>query len=233
MSTIDVGERLRPDGETLAWLGLVLTTEFLLVVAYVLVFDVLVRDWTLFVVPFVWINVAGWAIYHTTPAPSPARRRRIAGAIAGGYFLLLSYFGGIFALHSHDHGPVGGFTVDFVGLPPGWSPSLLYTGEMVHLVFLPYKVIGYIALAYLVYKTALDASSAIFGGLVGIFSCVSCSFPLIAGIVTGVVGGGSALAAATAQSSYLLSTAVFVVTVGLLYWQPSIRGVASRWRGAR
>ncbi|WP_340100595.1 DUF7546 family protein [Salinibaculum salinum] len=228
MSTIDVGKRLRPDGETLAWLALVFTTEFLIVAAYVLVFDVAIRDWTLFVVPFVWINVAGWAIYHTTPAPSLARRRRIAGAIAGGYFLLLSYFGGIFAVHSHDHGPVGGFTVDFVGLPPGWSPSLLYTGEMVHLVFLPYKVIGYIALAYLVYKTALDASSAIFGGLVGIFSCVSCSFPLIAGIVTGVVGGGSALAAATAQSSYLLSTVVFVITVGLLYWQPSIRGVVSR-----
>jgi hypothetical protein len=121
---------------------------------------------------------------------------------------------------------VSAFTIDLVGLPPGWSPSLIYTGELLHLVVLPYKVIGYVALAYLVYKTALDASSAIFGGVVGIFSCVSCSFPLIAGLVTGI--GGGSLAAATAQSSYLLSTVVFVVTVGLLYWQPSIRALVGR-----
>ena len=78
MSTIDFGEGVRPDGETLAWLGLVLTTEFLLVVGYVFVFDVLVRDWTLFVVPFVWLNVAGWAVYHTRPAPASAGKRRVA-----------------------------------------------------------------------------------------------------------------------------------------------------------
>jgi hypothetical protein len=226
MSTIDAARRARPDGETLAWIGLVVTTEFLLVVGYILLFDVLVRDWTLFVVPFVWINVAGWAVYQTTPKPSSATRRRLAGALAGGYFLLLSYFGGVIAVQTSAHSHVSAFTIDLVGLPPGWSPSLIYTGELLHLVVLPYKVIGYVALAYLVYKTALDASSAIFGGVVGIFSCVSCSFPLIAGMATGI--GGGSLAAATAQSSYLLSTVVFVVTVGLLYWQPSIRALVGR-----
>ena len=228
MSTIDFGERVRPDGETLAWLALVLTTEFLLVVGYVFVFDVIVRDWTLFVVPFVWLNVAGWAVYHTRPAPASAGKRRVAAAVAGGYFLLLAYFGGVIAFGGHDH--AGALTVGLFNLPPGWSPSVIYTGQLVHLVVLPYKVLGYVALAYLVYATALDAAGALVGGLVGIFSCVSCSFPLIAGILTGVVGGGSALAAATAQSSYLISTVVFVVTVGLLYWQPSIVGVLGRER---
>jgi hypothetical protein len=228
MSTIDFGKRLRPDGETLAWLGLVLTTEFLLVVGYVLVFDVLVRDWTLFVVPFVWLNVAGWAVYHTAPAPAAPGKRRIAAAVAGSYFLLLAYFGGVVALGSASHS--GTLTVALFSLPPGWSPSIIYTGQLVHLVVLPYKVLGYVALAYLVYATALDAAGALVGGLVGVFSCVSCSFPLIAGLLTGIVGGGSALAAATAQSSYLISTVVFVITVGLLYWRPSIVGALGRRR---
>ena len=226
MSTIDIGDRFQPDGETLAWIGLVLTTEFLLVVGYVVAFDVLVRDWTLFVVPFVWINVAAWAVYHTRPASASPRKRRLAALVAGGYFLLLAYFGGVIALGGHDH--VSALTVNLVSLPPGWSPSIIYTGELVHLVVTPYKVLGYVALSYLVYATALDAAGALVGGIVGIFSCVSCSFPLIAGVLTGIVGGGSALAAATAEASYLLSTVVFVVTVGLLYWQPSITGLIGR-----
>jgi hypothetical protein len=228
MSTLDSAKTLRPDAETLAWLGLVVTSEFLLVVTYVLAFGVQVRDWTLFVVPFVWINVAGWAVYHTTPARASARKRRVAAALAGGYFLLLAYFGGVVAIGSASH--AGTLSVSLFGLPPGWSPSVIYTGQLLHLVVLPYKVLGYIALAYLVYATALNAASALVGGVVGIFSCVSCSFPLIAGILTGIVGGGSALAAATARSSYLISTVVFVVTVGLLYWQPSITGLLTRGR---
>ena len=226
MSTIDFGERVRPDGETLAWLGLVITTEFLLVITYILAFNVQVRDWTLFVVPFVWLNVAGWAVYHTTPARASASKRRVAAAVAAGYFLLLAYFGGVVALGSASHS--GTLSVSLFGLPPGWSPSIIYTGELLHLVVLPYKVLGYVALAYLVYATALDAAGALVGGLVGVFSCVSCSFPLIAGVMTGIVGGGSALAAATAQSSYLISTVVFVVTVSLLYWRPSIVGAFGR-----
>jgi len=216
MSTVQ--RRFDLDGETLAWLGLVVTTEFLLVLAYVLAFDVTVRDWTLFVVPFVWLNVGGWAVLKTTPAPAPARKRRVAQAIGVGYFLLLGYFGGIFAFQS---APVSALTVNVVGIPPGWSPAVIYSGTQLQVVLLPYKVIGYVSLAYLVYATALDATSALAGGVVGIFSCVSCSFPIIAGVVTGVAGGGTALAAATSEWTYLLSTLVFVVTVGLLYWQPS------------
>ena len=40
--------------------------------------------------------------------------------------------------------------------------------------------------------------------------------------VTGVAGSSSALAAQAYQQSLPLSTAVFVVTVGLLYWRPSL-----------
>jgi hypothetical protein len=226
MSTIDFSERVRPSGETLAWVALVLTTEFLLVAGYLVGLNVQVRDWTLFVVPFVWINVGAWAIVRTTPAPSTTRNRRIAAVLAGGYFLLLAYFGGLV-------GPGTGGTVTSLGvelwdLPPGWSPAILYNGSVLTLALLPYKIVGYLALAYLVYATALDASNALVGGVLGLFSCVSCSFPIIAGVVTGIVGSGGALATLATGSSYVLSTGVFVLTVGLLYWRPTIGSLQNR-----
>jgi hypothetical protein len=229
--------RYVPDAETVAWSGLVLTTEFLLVAAYVIGLDVSVRDWALYVVPFVWINVAAWAVLRVRPAPATAKKRAIAGLIAGGYFLILAYFGGLVGPNAT---PVRSFEVALTTLPPGWSPAVLYNGGAVSLALLPYKAIGYGALAYLVYATALDASNALLGGVLGLFSCVSCSFPLVASLVAGLAGSGTGIVAAASGSSvqfsigigtvsigpFVLSTIVYVVTVGLLYWRPVIGG---RW----
>lgn len=224
----------RPGGETLAWAGLLVTTEFLLAVGYVALSGVTVTDWTLYVVPFVWINVGLWALVRTRPASAPGRKRRVAAAIAVGYFLLLGYFGG---LYGPGGGSITGLRLSLTTLPPGWSPAVLYNGAGVSVALLPYKVVGYAALSYLVYATALDATSALVGGVVGLFSCVSCSFPLFAGILTGIVGGGGALAVGSASGisllgltvgPYVLSTAVFVVTVGLLAWRPTLASVRGR-----
>lgn len=230
MSTIDFADRVRPGGETLAWIALVLTTEVLLLVGYIVGLNIQVRDWTLFVVPFVWINVGLWAVVRTTPAAASARKRWLAALVAGGYFLLLAYFGGL--VGAGTGGPVTSLSVELWDIPPGWSPAVLYNGSAVTLALLPYKVVGYLALSYLVYATALDASNALVGGVVGLFSCVSCSFPIIAGVVTGIVGSGGALAALATESGYLLSTGVFVVTVALLYWRPSLDNLVRRRVGA-
>jgi len=53
----------------------------------------------------------------------------------------------------------------------------------------------------------------------GLLSCVSCTWPVLASLVGGVAGG-TGLAAAVTTQSYGLSTVVFCVTVGLLYWRP-------------
>ncbi|MFT4923746.1 MAG: hypothetical protein ACI8XM_002977 [Haloarculaceae archaeon] len=225
MTTRTVTARWLPDGETLAWSGLLVTTEFLLVIGYVLLLDVTVTNWRLYVVPFVWINVGLWALVRTRLPAASTRNRRIAGAIAVGYFLLLAYFGGLLGPSSAS---AGGLSLSLTSLPPGWSPALLYNGGLVSVVLLPYKVLGYAVLAYLVYATALDAASALVGGLLGLFSCVSCTFPLIAGVVTGLAGSSSALASASTRYGYLLSTVVFVVTVALLVWRPSLDSVR-RW----
>jgi len=213
--------RFLPDGETLAWGGLLVTTEFLLVIGYLLVLDVTVRDWRLYAVPFVWINVAVWALARTSPPAASPRKRRIAAAVAVGYGLVLSYFGGLIGPST---APVASLSVSVTSLPPGWSPALLYNGSLLSVALLPYKLIGFAALAYLVYATALDASSALLGGVLGVFSCVSCTFPVLAGLVTGVAGS-TALAGAVTGYSYLLSTVAFVATAVVLAWRPTVGSI--------
>ena len=151
------------------------------------------------VYPFVWINVGVWAVLRTDPAPTGRRQRRIAAAVAVGYFVVLGYFGGLFGLA---------------------TPAVLYNGSVVAVTLLPFKTIGYAALAYLVYATVIDAGGSAVTGLLGLLSCVSCTWPILASVVTGVAGTGTALAGAVYAQSYGLSTLVFVVTVGLLYWRP-------------
>lgn len=212
--------RLRPERETLLWGALVVNLELLLLGSYAIVADpqlvnaAAIRYW---IYPLIWINVGAWAILRTKPAPTGARQKRIGLAIAVGYFAVLSYFGGLVGPASP--GPVG-LDVSLLALPPGWGPAILYNGTVLSLTLLPYKVIGYAALTYLVYVTVLDAAGSAVTGVLGLLSCVSCSWPILATLVTGVAGSGTALAGAVYTQSYGLSTVVFVVTVGLLYWRP-------------
>jgi len=212
--------RFKPDRETVLWGALILHIELFLLGTYALVSSAelvnaaAIRFW---LYPFVWINVGIWAIVRTRPTPTGPRQRRIGLAIAVGYFLVLSYFGGV--IGQAIPGPA---TLDLTlfGVPPGWGPAILYNGSVLAVTLLPFKVIGYVALAYLVYATVLDAAGSAITGVLGLLSCVSCSWPVLAALVTGVAGSGTAIAGAVYSQSYGLSTLVFVVTVGLLYWRP-------------
>ncbi|MEF8775687.1 MAG: hypothetical protein V5A43_04185 [Haloarculaceae archaeon] len=218
----DTLAQLRPSRETLVWGALVINAEVLLVGAYLIGRGdtVTITRPAMLVLPFVWINVAAWAILRTRPAPSSRRNHLVAGAIGGSYFLVLAYVGG---LVGGGVGPPTGVELSVASIPPGWGPILFYQGSVVDVTLMPYKVVGYGALAYLVYATALDAANALVGGVVGLFTCVSCTFPVIASVLTGIAGSGTALAGLAYSNVYLLSTGVFVLTVGLLYWRPFTR----------
>ena len=174
--------------------------------------------------PVVWFAVGTWALLRTSPAPAERRTKRLAAAIAGGYFLLLAFVGG---LVGPSPGVATGLTVQVASLPPGWNPALLYAGETLQVAFIPYTAFGYAVLSYLVYATAIEAKGAVAGGVVGVFSCVSCTLPVVASVLGGFVGGAGALTAAASSLSYGVGTAVFVVTVLLLSFRPGLDWLSS------
>ncbi|MFQ3292972.1 MAG: hypothetical protein ACI9PP_000169 [Halobacteriales archaeon] len=224
MNVTDVAGRLRrrgPAKRTLLYGAVIVNAEILWLLGYTLVTGV-VPDEPLYYYPFVWLNVGLWAVWRTSPTPTTTRNRRIALGAATGYFIVLAYFGGLFGTAGVPSGTTpAGIRVALESLPPGWNPALLYEGEFLRAAIIPYKFVGYLALAYLVYATAIDAAGAALSGVIGLLSCVSCTWPVLATIVSGIAGSSTALVSSVYSQSYGLSTVVFVVTVGLLYWRPT------------
>ncbi|WP_439025889.1 DUF7546 family protein [Haloarchaeobius sp. DT45] len=218
-------ESVVPEPETLFAFFIVVTGEALVLGLFLA--DGGTASLELLLLPFVWVNLGLWALWRASPPPAPTGRKRRAAAIALGYGIVLAYFGGLWS-HGYMFFDTGAYQPSFgwyvsTALPPGFGPAISYEGQLVNVTLLPYKVVGYAALTYLVYVTVIDAASSAVSGVLGLLSCVSCSWPVIATIVSGVAGSSSALATAAMRESLPLSTAVFVVTVGLLYWRPSFR----------
>jgi hypothetical protein len=222
--------RFRPDREALLWAGLVVNLEIILTLTYLLLADVTITEWRYLLYPFVWLNVSAWALVQTTPVARSMRTRYLAGAIGLAYFFLLAYVGGLVSQGVGFHHAGGGAAADhhalgwrLAWLPPGWGPAVFYSGMTVQLTLMPYKVVGYATLAYLVYATVLDAAGSAISGVLGLVSCVSCTWPVLASLAGAIAGSGTAVAAAANEWSYALGTGAFVLTVALLRWRPTIR----------
>jgi hypothetical protein len=212
--------RLRPRRQTLVWGALLVNTELLVLLAYAVLGNSTLNsaaDVRYWLYPFVWLNVSLWALVRTSFADATARQRRLAAVLAVGYFAVLAYTGGL--IGGGGHGQTG-LRVAWLSVPPGWGPAVSYTGAGVSLVLVPYRVAGYLTLAYLVYATVLDAAGSAVTGVLGLLSCVSCSWPVLASVVTGIAGSGTGIATAVTSGSYGISTVVFVATVALLVWRP-------------
>lgn len=216
-----VRDRISP----LAFGVLVLTifAEVALLVAYLGLTNAEATSIRYLLYPFVWINLGMWAVVTAKPIEA-SRRVQWIGAIGGLlYLLVLAYFGGLLELshigHSHSHGSQG-LSV-FTALPPGWGPTIVYDHSAFTVTLVPYKLVGYLALTYLVYTALLDTVTAAVSGAVGLLTCVSCSWPVFASLITGLVGGSTA-AAVVYSYSIDLSTLAFVLAVGVLVWRPTI-----------
>jgi len=221
-TTVSWREQFRPSRATVLAAFVVVNFELVILWTWLLTtsfqFDSLLGMRQI-VYPLVWINVGLWALWRTTPAPTTRRRRVLAGALAVGYFVVLAYAGGLI-------GPATRSTADptlSFGPPPGFSPALLYDGSLLKLTVLPYKFVGYLALAYLVYATIIDAAGSAISGVLGLLSCVSCSWPVAASLLSSVLGSGTAVGSAALGYSYDLGVVVFLLTIGLLSWRPTIR----------
>lgn len=235
MSTTYEIDRFELRRDTLLLGALLVNTQLLLFLAYHVFSPNDITGVTPVVVPLVWITVGAWALVRTERPTGSQRQRTVGVAVAAAYFGLLGYFGGVW-------GP--GVTTLPVGVdlavataPPGWAPRLFVNlpangvtlGPLqapfqgVRFTLIPWQVVGYVALASLVYAAVVDAAGSAISGVVGLLSCVSCTWPVIATIATSVFGGSAAVAGAVYDQSYLLSTVVFVATVALLYWRPGWR----------
>ncbi len=213
----DLARRLRPRDETVRWGALLILAEIALLLAYYSVADARLVAVRFVVYPLVWINVAAWAVARTDLPESTPRRRRLGAAVAAAYFLVLAYFGGLWGLGSPPLAPY----LEVSWLPPGWGPAVLFADFGVVMALMPYKLVGYVALAYLVYAVLLETAGSALHGVVGLFSCVSCTWPILATVLSGVFGAGSAVASVATGQPYGVSTLVFLSAVALLVWRPS------------
>ncbi|GAA0666426.1 DUF7546 family protein [Natronoarchaeum mannanilyticum] len=167
--------------------------------------------------PVVWITVGVWAAASRSTPSADRRRRVLAAAVAAGYLLVLARLGNVVAPASHG---AGGVRV--IAASPGWGPTLQYSGAALTVTAIPFVVIGYAALSYLVYAAVLDASGAALSGLVGLAACASCSLPLVAALIAGIAGTGAANAAYALSLD--VATLAYLLSAAGLYWGPAIGG---------
>jgi hypothetical protein len=214
MSSVVSGTRRRHIG----LLGAAVVVELLLVAVYFASTAATVVRPAYVLVPFVWINVGVWAALRTDPPVAPRRQQVGAIAVAVTYFLVLGWLAGLFGVVTDAPSFVTGLRVGMGS--PGWE-RLVYIEPPVFVSLVPYRFIGYLALSYLVYVSVLETASHVLSGALGLVSCISCSFPVVASLLAGVVGGASGFGAVYANA-VALSTAVYVLAVGLLYWRVDV-----------
>ena len=207
------------------WGGL-LAVEALWIGAHFALTPATVTDPRYVLYPFVWINAGLYAVWRVgrTPPPAGDGVRRLADFAGAGYFLVLAWLSGLLSVygpdHAHDH--LHGWQVTLAA--PGWGPRVAYVGDWFHAYVVPYRVVGYLALAYLLAAAVRELSARSLTGALGVATCVGCSFPLLVSIAGAVGLGGGAGLAAVSTLSLDLSTGAFLLAVGVLAWRPGDDG---------
>ena len=181
--------------------------QAIVVVVYASVADASITSTTNVAVPFIWINLGLWGVLRIG-WPTDGRRR-LAAAIATGYVVALFVAAGIIQFGATTT------AANVYWLVPGWGPLVTIQAEFVTLALVPYRVIGYLALGVLVFSVVARTAAGALTGLLGVFSCVGCTFPLLVTVFGGLGGvvSSSAIAGGTVSA---LGTAVYTATVVLL-----------------
>jgi len=158
--------------------------------------------------PVIWIvtslTAAVWI--GLTVRGRPYRWRGVA--IGGGYTLVIAWLTGLLGATT------GGFPLRVHAAPPGWGPIILYDSGLLRLSIVPFKLIAYLALGYVIYALVAAHRGSVRAAALGVVSCVSCTGPLLVAVV-GAIGGAQATTA-VATAGYDIATAALVATFGLL-----------------
>ena len=196
--------------------------EFSLTLVYLLYSGVILTDPLILLYPFLWINSSIFVLLLILPTNVPIPRRLPALFLGFLYFVVLAYLSSILdpghIFHNHtsfDHD--FGLRVAFASMPPGWAPSIFYRGNLISIYALFFELIGYISLSYLFYRSVLSFDRFAFSGAIGVFSCVSCTWPLIGTYLASISGSSLPLFLSTHQS-YGFSTLIFITALSLLFW---------------
>ncbi|WP_411965406.1 hypothetical protein [Haloferax sp. YSMS24] len=198
--------------DALVWV-VVLVFEAIALVGYFSATSATMTQIRYVVYPFVWINAGLWAILRTTPTPQNRRHRLLGVLVAVGYFLVVMGVPGNVGLG----GLVTGTDLRIAWYAPGWGPLLAFDSSWIRLYLVPFEVVGYASLAYLVYANVLAVARGTIASVLGIATCVGCTVPILAPAV-GLLGGpATALTTTAYQWSYDVGTVLFLVTLGLLH----------------
>ncbi|WP_340100700.1 DUF7546 family protein [Salinibaculum salinum] len=176
------------------------------VLGYTLAVDPVVHSLSQVVYPVVWLAASLtvlWLVRERLADLSP-----VPLAVGAGYTLVLLWTAGLLGSPA---GPAGLF-VHF-GMP-GWGPAVVYTGSFLTVTVVPFLVVGYATLGVLAASALQATLQTTAAGVLGLFACVSCTAPLLAGLA-GSLGAGS-VAATISTAQYPLATAAFLLSAGAL-----------------
>jgi len=158
--------------------------------------------------PVVWISVSLAAAVWIGQTVQGRPRRWRGIAVAGSYTLGIAWLTGLLGATT------GGFPLRVHAAPPGWGPIILYDSGLLRLSIVPFKLIAYLALGYVIYALVAAHRGSIRAAALGVFSCVSCTGPLLVAVI-GAIGGTQATTA-VATAGYDIATVALVATFGLL-----------------
>ena len=187
----------------LHWVGVAVVAG--LALGYTLAVEPTVASVEQVAYPVVWLLASGaalWRVRDRIPALGPR-----ALAVGAAYTLVLLTSAGLVGSPTTSPG------MEVYLAAPGWGPAFVYGGPLVRVVVVPFLVVGYLTLGLLGALAVQRTLRATAPGVLGLFACVSCAAPLLAGLF-GSLGSGS-VAATLLRAQYPVATAVFLVSLGL------------------